>query len=97
MKFAVTEATFNKPLPSIGSGAWYMVANGKYSKAEYDTDQGVLTLFPNESSPTLKKRRIPAANIADMVWGNPIAADKAVPSGVNVSIKPDRSEKRDAF
>ena len=76
MRYRVHEVTFLKPLPSIGSGAWYEVAAGKYSSADYDTDTGFLTLYPNESSPTLKKRRIPRENCADMVWGVVLANAK---------------------
>lgn len=76
MRYKVTECTFHKPLPSLGSGAWYEVAAGKYTSADYDTDACMLTLYPNESSPTLKKRRVPRENIADMVWGVTLAGNK---------------------
>lgn len=77
MRYKVHEVIFSKPVPALGSGAWYEVASGKYAAADYDTDTGFLTLYPNEASPTLKKRRIPRENIADMVWGPTLSSAAA--------------------
>ena len=74
MRYKVTEVTFHKPLPSLGSGAWYEAAAGKYVSADFDTDSQMLTLYPNDASPSLKKRRVPVGNIADLVFG-PILAN----------------------
>lgn len=76
MKFRVHEVLFHKPLPSLGSGAWYEIAAGKYAAADYDTDTGFLTLYPNEGSPGLKKRRVHVSNCAEMVWGPTLAGAK---------------------
>lgn len=76
MRYRVHEVTFHKPLPSLGSGAWYEIANGKYVSAAYDTDTQLITLYPNEASPTLKKRSIPIGNCADIVLGATLAGQK---------------------
>lgn len=72
MRYPVLEVTFNKPIPALGSGGWYAKSQGKFMRAEFDTQLQWLTLFPKpELAELLKPHRVPAANIAHLVVDKP--------------------------